>query len=308
MEAPDRVGRHRPVAPVDQSGFEAERVELVLELLDPLFPSGERLRELVTVQRVQGGLVGDPVVGEAAGALESLDRIGGLWSVASVIGPGRKPQSGELALELLDSLDAPGERPVGRAGPQRRKRGGMGNTVGRQAADLLEAADGLGGLWPVAPVDEARVKPQPGQLALQRLDPLDPLLGWFWFINIQRSWPVDCAVLPCTCRRSSRRHRDRGLERGDLCRRAGGVLRGRRDGLRDRYRRSRDRGLTWLGDRGGLAVEGLVDLGCCGLLRWHAPSGPANAERGDRQRSDRQRARAAARSSTGSPRACGPPA
>ena len=143
------------------------------------------------------GLVGDPVVGEAAGALESLDRIGGPWSVASVIGPRGKPQSGELALELLDSLDAPGERPVGRAGPQRRKRGGMGNTVGRQAANLLEAADGLGGLWAVAPVDEARVKPQPGQLALQRLDPLDPLLGWFWFVDIQRSWPVDCAVLPC---------------------------------------------------------------------------------------------------------------
>ena len=43
LEAADRVGGDRPVAPVDQSGLEAERGELVLEFLDAFFASRERL-------------------------------------------------------------------------------------------------------------------------------------------------------------------------------------------------------------------------------------------------------------------------
>ena len=184
LEAPDCVGRDRPVAPVDQSGFEAERGELVLEFLDAFLAVRERLLGgLLSVQRVQRRLVGDPVVGEVLGALEPLDCFGRPWPVASVVGSGFEPLFGELALELLDALDASGERPVGRAGPQRGQRGGVSDAVGRQPADLLEAADRFGGLGAVAPVNEARVKPQPGQLALQRLDPLDPFLGRFWFID-----------------------------------------------------------------------------------------------------------------------------
>ena len=63
LEAADRVGRDRPVAPVDEPGFEAERAELVLEFLDALLAARERLRGRAAVQRVLRGLVGDPVIG-----------------------------------------------------------------------------------------------------------------------------------------------------------------------------------------------------------------------------------------------------
>ena len=59
----------------------------------------------------------------------------------------------------------------------------MGDTISRQTADLLEAADRLGRQRAIAPVDNARVKPQPGQLALQRLDPFEPFRGWFRLID-----------------------------------------------------------------------------------------------------------------------------
>ena len=81
-------------------------------------------------------------------------------------GPGANPLSGEFALELLDALNASGERPVGGAGPQRGQRGGVSDAVGGEPADPLELADGVGGQRPVASVDEPGAKPQPGQLAL----------------------------------------------------------------------------------------------------------------------------------------------
>ena len=68
------------------------------------------------VQRVERHLVGDPVLGEAFGVLEAFDRIGRPRPVAPVDRSGFEPAQGELALELLDPLDAAGERPVGRAG------------------------------------------------------------------------------------------------------------------------------------------------------------------------------------------------
>jgi hypothetical protein len=185
---------------VDGARFEAEHAELMLELFDAFLASRERLLAgVLSVQRLEGGLVCDPVGGELSGALEALDRVRGPWSVASVVGSGFKPQSGELALELPDALGTPGERPVGGADPQRRQRGGVRDAVGGEAADLLEPFDGLCGLGPVASVHDARVKSQPAQLALQRLDPLDPLLGWVWFIDIHGSWTVDCAVIACIC-------------------------------------------------------------------------------------------------------------
>ena len=39
LEASDRVGGDRSVAPVDASGLEAERCELVLEFFDAIFAS-----------------------------------------------------------------------------------------------------------------------------------------------------------------------------------------------------------------------------------------------------------------------------